>query len=154
MKSQKHNLLIEQLDKKIIAYYVLKEVQRPTEGWLHAIRSGIKMSLRQLGQRLNVSPQSIKELEMREKSGTATLEALDRAAKALNMRLVYCFLPEDGSIKEMIDNKARSVAAAVVRRTSASMKLEGQENSEERLEKAIDELTQELKREMPRYLWD
>jgi hypothetical protein len=34
------------------------------------------------------------------------------------------------------------------------MKLENQENSEEYIRSAIEELTDEIKREMPRSLWD
>jgi predicted DNA-binding mobile mystery protein A len=154
MKSQKQNLILEQVDRKLLAFNTLTDVMRPADGWLHAIRSGIKMSLRQLGEKLNVTPQSIKELETREKHGSVTIDALEKAGKALNMRLVYGFIPEDGSLNEMIEHQARRVATQIVKRTSAYMKLEGQENSEERIEKAIEELTEELKREMPRYLWD
>ena len=154
MKVKYNDLVIEQVDKKLHAFSVLKDVQRPPDGWVHAVRSGMKMSLRQLGNRLSVSPQSVKELEIREKSGNVTLDALDKAGKAMNMRLVYGFIPEDGSINEMITHRARAVATQVVKRTHMTMKLEGQENSEERIARAIDELTEELKREMPRYLWD
>ena len=154
MNYQKQNIIIEQVDKKLLAFDMLRDVKRPSDGWVHAIRSGMKMSLRQLGERLSVTPQSIKELETREKYGTATIDALDKAGKAMNMRLVYGFIPEEGSISEMIEQQARKVATQVVKRTSISMKLEGQENSAERIQRAIDELTEELKREMPRYLWD
>ena len=151
---RKQTLVIEQVDNKLHAFNMLKDAKRPAEGWVHAIRSGMKMSLRQLGQRLDVTPQSIKDLETREKYGTVTLDALDKAGKALNMRLVYGFIPEGGSINEMIAHQARQVATQVVKRTSMTMNLEGQENSPERIERAINELTEELKREMPRYLWD
>ena len=154
MLQQKQNLITEQVDKKLLAFDKVKDTTRPPEGWVHAIRSGMKMSLRQLGKRLDVTPQSIKELETREKRGTVTLDALDKAGKALNMRLVYGFIPVEGSIHEMIAHRAREVATQVVKRTSMTMKLEDQENSAERIERAIDELTEELKREMPRYLWD
>jgi hypothetical protein len=40
------------------------------------------------------------------------------------------------------------------KRTSASMVLEDQGNTETRLRMAIQEKTAELKDEMPRYLWD
>jgi predicted DNA-binding mobile mystery protein A len=154
MKSQKQNIMIEQVDKKLLAFNALTDVMRPAEGWLHTIRYGIKMSLRQLGEKLNVSPQSVKELETREKYGSVTLDALEKAGKALNMRLVYGFIPEEGSLNEMVERQARRVATNIVKRTSMSMTLEEQENSPGRIEKAIDELTEELKREMPRYLWD
>ena len=39
-------------------------------------------------------------------------------------------------------------------RTSQSMKLEEQENSKERQQQAIKERTEDLKREIPKYLWD
>ncbi len=154
MNRRKHNLVIEQVDKKLHAFDMLREVQRPSDGWVHAIRSGMKMSLRQLGDRLHITAQSVKELEAREKQGTVSLDALEKAARAMNMRLVYGFVPEGGSIQEMIAQRAREVATQIVSRTSASMKLEGQENSADRIARAIDELAEELTREMPRYLWD
>ncbi len=154
MKYQKQNIVVDQVDKKLHAFSILKDTTRPADGWVHAIRSGMRMSLRQLGERLSVTPQSVKELETREQQGSITLDALDKAGKALNMKLVYGFIPEAGSINEMIARRARQVATQVVMRTSIAMKLEGQENSAERIARAIDELTEELIREMPRYLWD
>jgi len=154
MKNRNQHLIVDQVNKNLYAFTSLKDNKRPSAGWIHAIRAGVRMSLRQMGQRLHVSPQSVKELEMREVYGTVTLEALNKAGKALNMRLIYGFIPEDGSLHEMIENRAREVATRVVMRTSATMVLEGQENSSERNEKAIEELTEELVREMPGYLWD
>jgi len=34
------------------------------------------------------------------------------------------------------------------------MKLEDQQNSEQRIKKAIEQKTTEIKNEMPKYLWD
>jgi hypothetical protein len=39
-------------------------------------------------------------------------------------------------------------------RTHATMTLENQQNSKERIEKAIAQKTAEIKFEMPKYLWD
>ena len=148
------NTATAQVNSKLQAFSKVNGVTPPAEGWIHAIRSGMKMSLRQLGERLSVTPQSIKELETREKAGTVTLEALKKAGKALNMKLVYGFIPEDGSLNEMIAKRARDLATKIVMRTSMTMKLEDQEIAAEKTERAIDNLTEELKREMPRYLWD
>ena len=148
------NLLTDQVNGKLLAFGKINGVTPPAEGWVHAIRSGMKMSLRQLGERLSVTPQSVKELETREKAGTVTLEALEKAGKALNMKLVYGFIPEDGSLNAMIEKRAREVATKIVMRSSMTMKLEDQEIAAEKIERAIDDLTEELKREMPRYLWD
>ena len=154
MKTQRQKLITEQVDSRLQSFSMLKDVSRPADGWVHAIRSAMRISLRQLGNRLSITPQSIKEIEDREKYGTITLEALSKVGKALNMKLVYGFVPEEGSIDEMIERQARKVATQVVMRTSMSMRLEGQENSAARIEQAIQELTDDLKKEMPRYLWD
>jgi hypothetical protein len=52
------------------------------------------------------------------------------------------------------ERKAKQIATQIVMRTSGTMKLEDQENSEERIEKAIEERTAEIIDEMPKILWD
>jgi len=64
------------------------------------------------------------------------------------------FNPKDGSLDALIDRKARELATKIVLRTSNTMRLEDQENSRERIQKAIEERTEALKNEMPRSLWD
>ena len=70
------------------------------------------------------------------------------------MQLVYGFVPNDGSLEALIDRKAKEAATKIVMRTSNSMKLEDQENSEQRIQKAIAERADELKREISKVLWD
>jgi hypothetical protein len=70
------------------------------------------------------------------------------------MHLVYGLVPEEKSLEAYIDRKARELAKQIVARTSNSMKLENQENSTERIEKAIEERTEMIKRELPKNLWD
>jgi hypothetical protein len=70
------------------------------------------------------------------------------------MKLVYGFIPKAGSLEKMIEMRATEIAEEIVRRTSVSMALEDQGNTETRLRKAIQEKTSELKQEMPRFLWD
>ena len=67
---------------------------------------------------------------------------------------VYGFIPNDGTLEEMVNRKAKEVATKIVERASIQMELENQKNTDERLEKAIYERTEEIKRELPRYLWD
>ena len=54
----------------------------------------------------------------------------------------------------MIEKRANDLAKEIVFRTSISMKLEDQENNPKRVQKAIKEKVEELKLEMPKYLWD
>lgn len=57
-------------------------------------------------------------------------------------------------MEALIDRKAEELAKEIVRRTSNTMKLEDQENSRQRIEKAIAERTMAIKSEMPKALWD
>lgn len=153
IKSKNNKLLVEQLDKKLLAFSKL-DTDTASGGWIHAIRTALKMSLRQLGNRLSIAPQSMKEIEQREKDGSITLKNLREAGKALNMQLVYGFVPKEESLEKMIEKKAYEIAKEIVIRTSHSMLLEDQENSRQRIEKAIKERAEEIKNEMPGYLWD
>ncbi len=154
MKFQSTLLVIRQLDKKLIALQSLQEIQIPASGWINLLRKTLKISLRQLGDKLSITPQSVRDIEIREKEGSITLKAMAEVAEALDMKLVYGFIPKDGSLEKMIERKARKLATNIVHRTSTTMKLEDQGNSEERLKQAITELTEEIKRDIPKSLWD
>jgi hypothetical protein len=72
----------------------------------------------------------------------------------MDMHLVYGFVPVDGNLDALIDRKAKELATQIVMRTSNTMKLEDQENTKKRIEKAIQERTDSIKNEMPKILWD
>lgn len=147
-------LVIRQIDKKLKLYTLLPDVATPQNGWIKTIRKGLNMSLEQLGKRLSMSAQGMTQLEHRETDGSITLNSLKEAGNALNMKLIYGFIPVEGSLEEMIENRARQIAVNIVKRTSVTMSLEDQANSKERLKHAVDEMTQDIKREVPRSLWD
>ena len=152
MKTKK--LIRDQLDKKIDKYSNLGEVVVPPEGWIYSIRQGINMSLRQLGQRMSITPQSVKEIEEREKNGSVSINVLKQVAAALDMKFVYGFIPYEKSLERMIEKRAEELAKSIVERTSIQMGLEDQRNSPERIAKAIKEKALELKNDMPKMLWD
>ena len=155
MKNIRNNkLIIAHLDANLKSFRKLKEIVPPAEGWIHTIRTALKMSLRQLAARLSITPQGMRRIEQREKDGSITLKNLREAGNALDMQLVYGFIPKEESLEKMIEKKAHEIATAIVKRTSQSMLLEDQENSKERIAKAIKERTAEIKNEMPGYLWD
>jgi predicted DNA-binding mobile mystery protein A len=107
-----------------------------------------------LSERLKTSPQNIKATEQRELEGVISINTLRDVANAMDMNLVYALVPKDESIEKLIEKRALSLAKKIVMRTSGSMKLEDQENTAARLEKAISEKTDELVNELPKYLWD
>jgi predicted DNA-binding mobile mystery protein A len=150
----KKSLQIQQLNNKMLAFASLQKVTPPPTGWIKAIRNAIGMSMLQLGNRLSITKQSVQDLESREKNGSVSIKALREAARALDMQLVYGFVPKDGSLEALIDRKAKELATQIVMRTNNSMKLEDQENTKQRIEKAIQERAVAIKNEMPKTLWD
>jgi predicted DNA-binding mobile mystery protein A len=126
----------------------------PPKGWINTFRISLKMSLRQLGNRLAISAQSVKEIEERESKGTITLNSLRDAASAMDLQLVYGFVSKHDTLEQMIEKRAKELAYEIVMRTNTTMTLEDQQNSRERIEKAISQKAVEIKFEMPKYLWD
>lgn len=145
---------IQQLDRRISDYSGLEKVAPPVEGWIKTIRTALGMSMQQLGKRLSVTKQSVKALEAREQQGTLTINALRDAANALDMHLVYGFVPNDGSLEKLIERRAMELARQIVLRTDNTMRLEDQENTRTRIEKSIKERAAMIRNEMPRVLWD
>ncbi|MBE9490730.1 MAG: mobile mystery protein A [Bacteroidetes bacterium] len=154
MRDLKHKLMIEQLDKKLQVYALLKNVSIPDKGWIHVIRRAYRMSFRQFGERLGITAPSAEGLEKREKEGSITLKSLEEAGRALNMKLVYGFVPMQGSIEKTIEHRARALAFEIVKGTSSTMALEDQEVTNMRLKKAVENKTIQIIYEMPRHLWD
>jgi predicted DNA-binding mobile mystery protein A len=152
MKKQK--LILEQIDRKIHQLKKLDNLTIPASGWVYAIRQALGMSLRQLGIKMGIKPQSVKEIEEREKNGTISLNVLRQFGKSLDLKLVYGFIPEQDSLETIIEQRATEIAKEIVNRTAISMNLEDQGNNPKRIKNAIIDKTNEIKQEMPKYLWD
>ena len=152
MKNPK--LHIDQLEKKLAPYEKANKSARPEIGWIKTIRKSLGMSLEQLGRKIGSSKQSVQNMEKRETTGAITLSALNEVAKALDMELVYGFVPKGGSVQNLIEEKAKKMATEIVMRTSQNMKLEDQGIPYKRIEKAIADRTREIIKELPKSLWD
>lgn len=144
----------KQLSRKIAEFERLTGALPPAGGWLKAIRTALGVSLEQLGNKLEISRQSVMALEIREKSQSITLRSLAEAAEAMDLQLVYALVPKDGTLDALIERKAEELARKIVTRTSQSMKLEGQENSADRLVEAFEERKADILQKMPKALWD
>ncbi len=138
----------------MLSIRLLHNMAAPAAGWVNAVRLAIGMSMRQLGNKLSITRQSVLDIERREKSGSITLKVLKDVANALDMEFVYGFVPKGGTMDALIKSKAREKATEIVMRASNTMKLENQENSRKRIEKAIKERTEKLIHEMPKILWE
>lgn len=150
----KHSLLIEQLDQKLQPFTQTRKILVPERGWINTIRTSLNMTMAQLGTKLNITRQGVKNLEESEASGTITLNSLKDVSNAMGLKLVYAMVPKDGTITDLVDEKAEKLAQRIVMRTNQNMKLEDQGIREEKLAKTIQELANEIKREMRKSLWD
>ena len=147
-------LQIDHLHRKMLEINKIKGIKVSEKGWVNTVRTTLGMSLEQLGKKLSLTRQSVLALEKREADGTITLNSLKEAALALDMELVYGFVPIDGTLHDHIDRKATRLASNIVHRTSQTMKLEDQQISSNRIQQAIQERKEEIIREMPKALWD
>ena len=147
-------LQFQQLNEKLDKLTGLNNVNVPPFGWIKAIRNGIGMSMEQLGKKLSITKQAVMDIEKREKDGAITIKSMREIAKAMDMQFVYGFVPKEGSLEQMIEKRALEIAKIIVQRTSSTMKLEDQANSNERIEKAIKERAAEIINKTPKILWD
>jgi predicted DNA-binding mobile mystery protein A len=152
MKKQK--LILEQTDRKILLFKKVDNIALPSTGWVFTIRQALGMSMRQLGNRMGITPQSVKEIEEREKNGTISIKVLKQFANALELKFIYGFVPINGKLEDIIEKRALKLAKEIINRTSISMKLEDQENNPKRIQHAIKEKADDLKLKKPKYLWD
>ena len=147
-------LQFQQLNEKILQLAGMQHVIVPPIGWIKAIRNGIGMSMEQLGKKLSITKQGVMDIEKREMEGAITIKAMQEIAKAMDTKFVYGFVPNAGSLEQMVETRALEIAKTIVQRTSTTMKLEDQVNSKERIENAIKERATEIINKTPKILWD
>lgn len=150
----KKQIIIEQLDRKSDLFIQANKISIPNNSWINLIRKSLNMTLEQLGKKLGKSKQGIKAMEESEKNENISIKSLKEVAKALDMQLVYGFVSNSGSFNNYIEKKAKELATEIVMRTHQTMNLENQGNSKEVIERAIKELTLEIKQEIRRGIWD
>lgn len=111
------------------------------------------MTAPQLARRLGTTRQAVSALERREVLGTVSLEALRRAAAALDCELVYAVVPRT-DLRAMRELQARRYAERQLNRVAHSMRLESQTVDPSEHRRQVAERTDELLRTWSRALWD
>ena len=153
MRNQK-KILLEQLDRKLKPFCGTEMIIIPDKGWINTIRTTLNMTLEQLGKKLKMTKQGVKRIEESEAAGTITIKSLREVGNALEMKFVYGFVPMDGSVDSLLDRKSRIFAERIILRTNHNMMLEDQEIKTGELKKAIKDLSEEIKSELNRKIWD
>lgn len=114
-----------QIDKRLKNLRNLTHTDPPARGWVKAIREALGMTMAQLGDRLGVTAPRVAALESAEVSGSVSLKTLERAAEALDCRLVYVLLPRT-PLAEMVAERAEALARRRLDAVRHHMALENQ----------------------------
>ena len=143
------------MDQKIQRWLDLRMDRRPPSGWLKAVRGALGLSARQLAALAGFDSASVFRLERREVQGTVTLGYLDRAAQAMNCRLIYAIVPNDdfGSLEAILDERAKAAAEKIFSQVEHSMRLEGQGSQDSRAQPEVESLARELKQGLDPQIW-
>lgn len=152
MKRHK-SLPIQQLEDRLQPYRTALETPRPPGGWVRAIREALGMTQRQLAERVGRKPQTILDLQAREAAQTIQLNSLRELAEAMDCELVYAIVPRK-PLGTILDERARSVARQVLRRTGHSMELERQGLGVRDRERALEREVERLLAGSRRKLWE
>lgn len=130
----------------------LESIHQPSQGWLSALRRALGMSGAEVAARMGVSRNAVYQAERNEREGAITISQMQKLANAMGGRFIYAIVPE-GSVDDVIRAQAHRKAEARIRRASAHMALEKQSLPAEQTKQRIEELADELVREMPPDLW-
>ena len=153
MRAQERASARKQPDKRLNILQNVDVLARPPRGWIKAIREALGMTSAQLGKRLGVSQPRVLGIEKAEASGSITLESLERAARALDCRLIYAIVPRK-PLELLVEDRARTLAKKRLRATSHSMALEDQRVDEADEQEHLKRLVQNLLDQPGSALWE
>ena len=130
-------LAADQIDRRFEELRpLLRQLTRPTRGWIKAIREGLGMTSAQLAARMDIRQPSFAELEKSEADKRITLASLERVAKALDCQLVYALVP-NRPLSERLAERADEIAEEQLGAVDQTMKLEKQSVSNARQRDAL-----------------
>ena len=152
MISWDRKVIREQLDKKLAAFRNFADSLIPPQGWIKTMREALGLSSSQLGKRAGIDQSRISRLENAEKNGDLKLSSLQKIAKALNMKFVYGFVPED-TLEAMVIDQAKRIALKRLKMLDNTMRLEKQTLPEEEQKKALDDMIEKILIDPPKDFW-
>ena len=141
-----------QLDKRLNPLRDSINFTRPPRGWIKAIREALGMTTAQLARKIGVSQPRVIAIEKAEKNASITLGSLERAARAMDCRVVYALVPRN-SLDDMVAVRAHIVAEKRLQSTRHSMALEAQSVDRSDEEEQLKRLSKRLIRKSGSELW-
>lgn len=119
-------LQLRLLEQKLDRFYAVRDLSRPTYGWLRAVREALGLTLEAVGSKTGNSRMEIHAFEKSEARSRITLASLEKVADAMGCELVYAIIPKSGTITELAETPPRKEARDRVTAVEHSMALEGQ----------------------------
>lgn len=153
MRPKERTVARRQLDKRLNLLRDSGSLARPPRGWVKAIREALGMTTTQLAKRLGVVQSRAVAIEQAEARGTITLNSLEKAANALDCRLVYALVPRK-PLDELVSERAEHLAKKRLRSTSHSMALEAQGVDTTDEQEQLKHLIQNLLNKAGSELWE
>lgn len=153
MRSEDRATARRQLDKRLNILRNTDPLTRPPRGWVRAIREALGMTIAQFGRRMGVVKSRVVAIEKAEVKGSITLDSLERAAHALDCRLIYALVPRQ-PLERLVEERAHHIAKKRLASASHSMALEAQgveESDEKELRKR---LARQLTEQAGSKLWE
>ncbi|MEM1047490.1 MAG: mobile mystery protein A [Pseudomonadota bacterium] len=127
-----------QLDRRLSPFKPTARFDPPSRGWIRAVRDALGMSGAQLGRRMDVTAQSVSDIEKSEAAGTIQLKTLRRVAEAMDCVLIYALVPRS-SLEEIVQERARELAERALSGVAHTMRLESQGLSDRDHQDLIDD---------------
>lgn len=153
MRPQDRAQARRQLDKRLNPIRNSGSFARPPRGWVKAIREALGMTTAQLARRIGVSQPRVVEIEKFEVSGSITLDSLERAANALDCRLVYALVPRE-PLETLTQERALALAKRRLGSTAHSMALEAQSVDRDDEQEQLKALAKKLSEKSGSALWE
>ena len=153
MRAQDRATARRNLDNKLNLLRNSEATARPSRGWIKAIREALGMTTMQLGRRMEVNQSTVTGFEKTEQGKGITLETLERAANAMDCRLVYAFVPRE-PLDKIVEKRARALAKKHLRAASHSMALEDQSIEDSQEHDQLERLTRKLMEKSGSELWE
>jgi predicted DNA-binding mobile mystery protein A len=139
------DLALNQINRRLSTLADLQTATVIRESWIGYIRRALQMTLKDLGNRLEVNPSAIAQAERNELSGKISLGRLRKIANAMDCDLVYAFIPkgQDKTIQSITLSHSLLKAELLLKEADLHMELEDQKVNQS-LEERIHQLAKKL----------
>ena len=152
MRAEDRILARKQLDRRLNLLRNSQAHTRPPRGWIKAIREALGLTSAQLGKRMGVSQPRILDIEKSEKLGSITLDTLERAANAMDCKVVYALVPKN-PLQEVVEGRARVLAKKQMNITGHNMALEAQSVLEDDEKEQLEIMVRKIIEKAGSNLW-